>query len=285
MGVFHVGEVFKPEGPLGLGNAACGKGCAAGLLVDHVVGVQVLALLLLFVDGGVYDLLEPRHKIVRLAVEVGALVTLAGDDERGTGLIDEDGVHLVDDGEGMAALDHVAFIQGHVVAQVVKAHLVVGAVSDVAVVGLAALVVCKAVDDEAHGEAEEAVNLAHPLAVAAGKIIVDRDDMYALAGQRVEVGGQHGDEGLAFAGLHLGDTALVQHNAADELNAEGAHAQYAPARLSRDREGLGQQIVQRLAVLESLLKLVRLGSKLLVRQGGHFVGQRFDLVRDGVDAL
>ena len=109
--------------------------------------------------------------------------------------------------------------------------------------------------------------------------------MYPFAGQGVEVGGQDRDEGLAFAGLHLGDASLVQHDAADELNVERAHAQHAPACLARDRKGLGQQIVQRLAVLESLLEFVRLCAKLLVRQGGRLVAECLDLIRDGVDAL
>ena len=80
--------------------------------------------------------------------------------------------------------------------------------------------------------------------------------MYSLAGQGVEVGGQDGHQGLAFAGLHFGDAPLVQDDAADELYAEGPHAQHAPACLSRHREGLGQQIVQGLAVLVALLEFV-----------------------------
>ncbi len=172
-------------------NAAGGESSGTGLLVDHVVGVQILALLLLLVHAGVDDLLEAGHEIVRLAVEVGALVALAGDDERGSRLVDEDGVHLVHDGEGMAALHHVGFVERHVVAQIVEAHLVVGAIGDVGGVGLAALVIVEAVDDQADREAEEAVHLAHPLAVAAGQVVVDRDNMYPLAGQGVEISGQH----------------------------------------------------------------------------------------------
>jgi len=54
----------------------------------------------------------------------------------------------------------------HVVAQVVEAELVVGAVGDVGGVGVAPLVIVEAVDDAADGEAEKAVDLPHPLAVA-----------------------------------------------------------------------------------------------------------------------
>src|SRR3712207_6901915 len=45
---------------------------------------------------------------------------------------DEDRVDLVDDGVEVPALDQVGLAPGHVVAQVVEAELVVGAVRDVA---------------------------------------------------------------------------------------------------------------------------------------------------------
>ena len=57
--------------------------------------------------------------------------------------------------------------------------------------------------------------------------------------ERVEVGGQRGDEGLALAGLHLGDAALVQHDAADELHVVVPHVQHAAPGLAHDGEGLG----------------------------------------------
>ncbi len=90
----------------------------------------------------------------------------------------------------MAALHHLGLVDGHVVAQVVKAHLVVRAVGDVGRIGLLALGARHVVHNQADAQAKEAVDLAHPLAVTAGEIIVDGDDVHALAGQRVEVGGQ-----------------------------------------------------------------------------------------------
>ena len=170
-GVFEVGEVFEVEETLGLGGASCGEDGGAGLLVYDVVGVEVFVLLLLLVHGGDDDLFHRAHKVVGLSVEVGGLVALAGDDERGARLVYEDGVHLVHDGEGVAALDHLLLVDGHVVAQVVEAHLIVGAVGDVGGVGGAALVGGKAVDYEADAKAEEAVDLAHPLAVALGEVV------------------------------------------------------------------------------------------------------------------
>ena len=125
--------------------------------------------------------------------------------------------------------------------------------------------------------------LAHPLAVAAGQVVVDGDDVHALAGQRVEIGGQHGHEGLALAGLHLGDAALMQHHAADQLHAEGLHAQHAPRGLAHGGVGLGQDVVERLAVCEPILELLRLGAKLRVRQSLHRRLQLFDSICDRID--
>ena len=187
-----------------------------------------------------------------LGVGLGGAGAGAGDDKRGTCLVDEDGVDLVDDGEEVRALHAVLSTGDHVVAQVVEAKLGVRAVSDVGLVGLALRGRTHAVLQQAHVHAEEAVDAAHLLAIAAGQVVVDRDDVHALAGKGVEVAGEVGDERLAFAGLHLGDHAVVQGDTADDLHVEVAHAQHALGGLAHDGERLGQQVVERLAVLESL---------------------------------
>ena len=153
-------------------------------------------------------------------------------------------IDLVDDGVGVPALHHVLEPVLHVVAQVVKAELVVGAVGDVAVVFLLALLVVEAVDDDADREPEELVDLPHPFGVALGQIIVDGDDVDAAAGQRVEIDGKRGDQGLAFAGLHLRDLAFVQHHAADELDVEVALAERALAGLAYGGERRHQDVVE-----------------------------------------
>jgi hypothetical protein len=47
--------------------------------------------------------------------------------------------------------------------------------------------------------------------------------MHAFTGQGIEIRRQRRDQGLAFAGPHLGDLALVQRHAADHLDVEMAH--------------------------------------------------------------
>ena len=92
---------------------------------------------------------------------------------------------------------------------------------------------------DANGQPQEAIDLTHPLGVAACQVIIDGNDMYALTGQRIEVDRQGGNERFTFTGLHLGDLALVQDNATDELYVIVSHLDAAPAHLAHDGKCLG----------------------------------------------
>ena len=76
--------------------------------------------------------------------------------------------------------------------------------------------------------------------------------MHALAGQRVEIDRQGRDQRLAFAGLHLGDHAAMQHDPAHQLHVEMALAERALRGLAHRRERLDEQIVEFGAVGEPL---------------------------------
>ena len=104
--------------------------------------------------------------------------------------------------------------------------------------------------------------------------------MHALAGQRVEIDGQRGDQRLAFAGLHLGDAALMQHHAADQLHVEMALAERALGRLAHGGEGFGEQIVERRAGLDAGAELLGAGAQGLVGQRRDFRLERVDLRDD-----
>jgi len=147
--------------------------------------------------------------------------------------------------------------RAHVVAQVVEAEFVVRPVSNIAVVGLLALGRVHVALNGAHAQSQRHVERSHPLHVAPGQIVVDGDHVYALALQGVEIRGQRGHQRLALAGDHLGDGPAVQDDAAHELHVEMAHAQFAPAGLAADCEGLDQQIVDRLAFGQS--QVARIG--------------------------
>ena len=111
-------------------------------------------------------------------------------------------------------------------------------------------------------EAQAQIERAHPLHVAAGEVVVDRDDVDALAFEGVQIGRQRGDQRLAFAGHHFGDRAAVQHHAADELHVEVPHVQEAAAPFAADGKGFDQHVVERFAGLQPLAKQDRLLAQL-----------------------
>jgi hypothetical protein len=66
----------------------------------------------------------------------------------------------------------------------------------------------------------------------------------ALAGHRVEDRCEWRDEGLALAGAHLRDLALVEHDAAKELDVEVAHAERPDHRLAGHGEDVREDVVE-----------------------------------------
>ena len=82
-----------------------------------------------------------------------------------------------------------------------------------------------------------------------------------LPSERVEVAGQGGDQRLAFAGLHFGDLALVQHHAADQLHVEVAHVEEAAAGFADHGEGFDQEVVERGALGDFLLEFDGFGGQ------------------------
>ena len=100
--------------------------------------------------------------------------------------------------------------------------------------------------------------------MTAREVVVDGDQVDALAGQRVEHDGERGGERLALAGLHLGDVAAVQDHSADQLHIEVAHAHGPLAHLADDGEGLGEQVVERLPIARALAQRTEALTQLLV---------------------
>ncbi len=273
----RVGEVFHVEEAFGLADAALRQRQGLVLLVAQEVAVhQQAAVLVLLVLLGFRE--PGEYELVGAAVQLRGLLALAGDDQRRAGLVDEDRVHLVHDGEVQFALHHALLVGDHVVAQVVEAELVVGAVGDVRGVGGLALGGVEVVDDQAHRKPQEAVHLAHPLGLELGQVVVDGDHVHALAGQRVQDRREGGGERLALAGAHLRDAALVQHDRADELHVERPLAQHPHARLAYQRVGLRQQPVKVRAALGLL-------PKLRDARAHGVVGQLVDLALQGVDLV
>ena len=252
--VLRVVEVVDPQRALDLLDPRLGRRDGLVLLVVEVVELlgEPLVLELRPVRLGAAQRRDDPREVV---VDLRGGRRLAGDDQRRPRLVDEDRVDLVHDRVGVAALDDAVERDRHVVAQVVEPELGVRAVRDVGVVGRAALVERHHRLDVGDGHAEPLEDAAVPLGVALGEVVVDGHEVGAAAGERVQVERHARDEGLAFTGLHLGDVALVQDDAAHHLDVEDALVGLAHARLARGREGLEEQILELLAALEPLAEL------------------------------
>ena len=239
---------------------------AEGLLDPLDAGVQRHDHALVLFDLVVDVALQRADDRGELVVQLGGVGDSAGDDQRRARLVDEDRVDLVDDRVVVAALGLVDEAAGHVVAEVVEAELVVRPVGDVGGVLLALLGGRRLEpgDDQADVETEEAVDRPHPLGVAAGEVVVDGDEVDALASEPVEVDRQRRHEGLALAGLHLGDPPEVQRRTAHQLDVEVALADDPLGGFAHHGEGLDGQVVEVGAVVEALAELGGLGDELLV---------------------
>jgi hypothetical protein len=195
------------------------------------------------------------------------ILGLAGDDQGRTGLVDQDRVHLVDDGVVEAALHALARLIHHVVAQVIKTELVIGAVGDVCLVRSLLRVMGHLRQVAADTQPEKTVDAPHPVRVTAGQVVIDGDHMNALTGERVQVDRQGGGEGLAFTGAHFGNLARVQHHAAHQLHVEVAHPVHPLAGFANHGKSFGQQGIEALALGDTLTEFVRLAAQLLIGQG------------------
>ena len=158
-------HVMHDRDVLGVVEIACLQQSRGLQQLDHVLvaGFGQRDVARFFVEFVVvFD--ELRNHGVDGDVHLRQVVGRAGDDKRRARFVDQDGVRLRRRWRRqwprwLMVVQRVF----HVVAQIVEAEFVVGAVGDVGAIGLFALVVVQAMDDAANRQAQEAVDLAHPL--------------------------------------------------------------------------------------------------------------------------
>ncbi len=90
--------------------------------------------------------------------------------------------------------------------------------------------------------------------------------MNALAFDRIQIDGKGRGQRFALASLHLGDLALMQHQAADQLRIERALADGAFGRFAHRGEGVIQHIIQALALLDAAAQPVGSSLELVIRK-------------------
>ena len=254
---------------------------------ELVTGFVQLNLAGLFIDGEMASLgdfafhfldvlLKARDQLVDFNVQLGAVFSLTGDDQRSTGFIDKDGVDFVDYGEIKLALEFFFHAESHVVTQVIETELVVGAVSDIGSIGFALFLRWLERCHDTDRQAQELVERAHPVGIPASQVVVHGYHVNALARQCVEVNAQGCYQGLAFTRTHFCDHAFMQGHAADQLYIEVTHAHDTLTGFTADRKGFWQQLVEGLTFGYAGLELFGLGAQLLIGQGNHLLFEGID---------
>ena len=208
------------------------------------------------IDVVVRRLQRGDHGIDRL-IESGLIAERAEQRQRHPGLVDQDGVGLVDQREGMAALHGLRGGELHVVAQMIEGEFTGDAVGDVTAIRRAPRVVVDVRGDDAAAQPEPIVDRPHPGGVAGGEIVVRGGDVDAVAGHRVERADQRGGQRLALAGPHLDDLAVMQRQRADQLRGNGMFVERAARRLADQREDLGLDGIGRRAGARPRPQVVR----------------------------
>ncbi len=127
--IITVHEYKKGEYLIQPGDSKLMNALLIVLLVYGVIAGGALRTLLFLLSH------QMRHQLVHAHIHVHIVFGLAGDNQRGARLVYQNGIHLVHNGEIQLALEAFAGMGGHVVAQVIEAEFVVGAIGNVRRVG------------------------------------------------------------------------------------------------------------------------------------------------------
>ncbi len=146
------------------------------------------------------------------------MIDSSRDDERRPGLVNQDTVHLIYYGVGVAPLNLLLLRQCHVVPQVIEAKFVVGTIGNVPAVYISPLVIVNLIQDRTEGKPQPLVNLAHPLRISLSQIIIHSNNVDTAAGKRIEIDRHCRRKRLPLSGLHLRNLASVKDYCADELH-------------------------------------------------------------------
>ncbi len=264
--LFHQ-QLFNQHQPA-LGQVHLTRFLIHGEVAFALEGVRVLFLL---TD-------QVRDDFVDALVHVGAVFRRTGDDQRRTGFVDQDGVHLIHQRIVQLTLNALFRTERHIVTQIVKAVFVVGAVGDICGIGLTLGRCRQARHVNAHAHAKELEQRTVVFGVTLGQVVVDGDYVHAFTAQGVQVGRQGCGQGFTFTGTHLGDAAIVKHHAAQQLDIKVAHTEYALARFAHHGECFRDQALYGLAFFKTGAELGGFSFQLVIAELLH---SRFHAVDKG----
>ena len=120
-------------------------------------------------------------------------------------------------------------------------------------------------------KSHKTIDRPHLLRISRGQIFICRHQNGTLACQSIQVQRQCCYQGLSFAGIHLGETSLMQGNPSQNLHVKGRHSQYPVIRLTYGGKSLRQNIIQCFPFCQTFLKCHGQMGKLFVGKGSHLL--------------
>ena len=181
---------------------------------------------LFFIEIVVRVLIEQAHKLIILLILFSRFLGRGGNDERGARLVDQNGIHFVDNGKIKFPLHERLETRRHIVAQIIEAKLVVRSVGDVRRVGRFFFVAILSVNHHARRQSQKVIEPSHPLAVTLGEVVVHRHHVHAFSAERVQIHRQSTNERFSFSRFHFRDTSFVEDHASDELHVKRDHVPF-----------------------------------------------------------
>ena len=142
------------------------------------------------------------------------------------------------------SLYKLLFIDNHVITKIIKSKFIIGYISDVRTICSTALFRLHVIQYNTYGQPQELMYFAHPLSITLCQIVIDCNDVHALAFQGIQICRQCGYQCLTFTCLHLSNTSLMQDNTTDQLYPVMLHTQYTLGSFTYSGKSLRQKIIQ-----------------------------------------
>ena len=142
--ILRIRQIFNLEEALHPGHTLCGQVHYLILFIDN----KVTRLLTFHTHDGIH-LGQLFHVLatgqlsgqnVAGLIQLRGLAALPGNDQRCAGFVDQDGVHLVDDGIVQVPEHQLFLVDDHIVTQVIEPQFIIGHISDITIIGFPTLV-------------------------------------------------------------------------------------------------------------------------------------------------
>ena len=133
-----------------------------------------------------------------------------GNNQRGTGIVNQHGVDLIDNRVMMLALYQIFRVNRHVIPQIVETEFIIRSESNICLISLPSLRGIRLrLVNTINRQPVEHVKRSHPLGVTFCQVIIDRNHVYPPTCQGIQEYRQGSHQRFTFTGSHLGNLTLV----------------------------------------------------------------------------